>query len=186
MTSEVEKTMGYLVRRIGELEQERDRALALAAQESTNRVAALLRREVEADHQALKAEQRTPSTAPELADQRPAPAPEPLTALEALRILAEAAGPRLCMHPAGHPNPTATGATKKAEEQFAQAWEPLASTWGAEHLRALGKGIGARELWRHLRSGVSLKYLSDHLEEGLQQVTPTREPVAQRNRPEGA
>lgn len=116
-----------------------------------------------------------PAAAPEL----PA-APEPLTGLEALRILAEAAGSRLSMHPAGHPNPTVTGATKRAEEQFAQAWEPLASTWGAEHLRALGKGIGARELWRHLRGGVSLKYLIDHLEEGLQQaaVAPAREPVA--------
>lgn len=106
-------------------------------------------------------------------------APEPLTAMEALRILAETAGPRLSMFPAGHPHPTTTGATKKAEEQFAAAWEPLRETWGAEHLRALGKGIGTRELWRHLRGGVSLKYLIDHLEEGLQQaaVAPVRTPV---------
>ena len=109
---------------------------------------------------------------------RPAAATEqraataPLTALQALAILAEAAGPRLSIHPPGHPNPgTASGATPKAEELFRLAWEPLQGLWGAEHLRALGQGIGNRVLWRHLAGAVSMRFLIDHLEEGLQQAT---------------
>lgn len=110
-------------------------------------------------------------------------AAEPLTALQALAILAEAAGSRLSIHPPGHPNPgTASGATAKAEGLFAAAWEPLQGVWGAEHVRALGAGIGKRVLWRHLAGAVSMRFLIDHLEEGLQQATGLlpRQPAAPR------
>lgn len=76
MTDAAARTIGCLTRRCEELEAERNDMRACLRRSEAALVAMTARREVEADHQTLKAELRAapPATAPELADERPAPA----------------------------------------------------------------------------------------------------------------
>lgn len=109
-----------------------------------------------------------------------------LTAPAALKLLAEAAGPRLVLHPPGRPHATSTGLAPRDEAAWCGAWHALGGAWAAADVVAFGEALKAGAIWGHLKKGVSAEYVSRHLADGLQQAAAPPAPAAPAPKPAAA